>query len=114
MTASGPGPFPEGFIWGAATSAYQAEGAATAVEHAIADGVDVRAYFVWSLHDNFEWAEGYAKRFGLIHVDYATQARTPRRSARWYRTIIKGTNGSEGAQSTVRPVRSGAARSSRG
>jgi beta-glucosidase len=59
-----------------------------AVRRAIDDGVDVRAYFVWSLLDNFEWAEGYAKRFGLVHVDFATQVRTPRRSASWYRDVI--------------------------
>ncbi|HYN69336.1 MAG TPA: GH1 family beta-glucosidase [Candidatus Eisenbacteria bacterium] len=55
---------------------------------AIAEGVDTRGYFVWSLLDNFEWAEGYSKRFGLVHVDYATQRRTPRRSAGWYRDVI--------------------------
>ena len=63
---------------------------------AIADGVDVRGYFVWSLLDNFEWAEGYSKRFGLVHVDYAVQRRTPRRSAGWYRDVILR-NGLEGA-----------------
>jgi beta-glucosidase len=45
-------------------------------------GVDVRGYFYWSLLDNFEWAWGYAKRFGIVHVDYDTQVRT-RRTARW-------------------------------
>jgi beta-glucosidase len=59
------------------------------VGRAIAEGVDVRGYFVWSLLDNFEWTVGYAKRFGLVHVDYATQRRTPRRSARWYREVIE-------------------------
>jgi beta-glucosidase len=52
-----------------------------AVDAAIAEGVDVRGYFVWSLLDNFEWAFGYERRFGVVHVDYATQARTPKRSA---------------------------------
>jgi beta-glucosidase len=47
--------------------------------------VDVRGYFYWSLLDNFEWDSGYAKRFGLVHVDYATQRRTPKASAAWYR-----------------------------
>ena len=55
---------------------------------AIADGADVRGYLVWSLLDNFEWAEGYAKRFGIVHVDFGTLRRTPRRSARWYRDVI--------------------------
>ncbi len=55
---------------------------------AVADGVDVRGYFHWSLLDNFEWAEGYRHRFGLIHVDYATGRRTPKDSARWYREWI--------------------------
>ena len=52
-----------------------------AVRQAITAGVDVRGYFAWSLLDNFEWAYGYDKRFGLVRVDYATQARTPKRSA---------------------------------
>jgi beta-glucosidase len=56
---------------------------------AIANGVDLRGYFVWSLMDNFEWAEGYAKRFGVIHVDYATQERRPKDSARWYADVIR-------------------------
>ena len=51
-----------------------------AVAAAIADGVDVRGYFVWSLMDNFEWGRGYAKRFGIVHVDYETQQRTVKRS----------------------------------
>jgi beta-glucosidase len=54
---------------------------------AIADGVDVRGYFHWSLLDNFEWAEGYQPRFGLVHVDYASGARTIRESAREYARI---------------------------
>jgi beta-glucosidase len=60
----------------------------TAAHEAIAAGVDLRGYFVWSLLDNFEWALGYDKRFGLIHVDYATQRRTLKESARWYRQTI--------------------------
>jgi beta-glucosidase len=58
------------------------------VRRAIADGVDVRGYFAWSLLDNFEWSHGTSKRFGLVHVDYATQRRTPKRSAEWYAAVI--------------------------
>ena len=57
---------------------------AAAMEH----GVDVRGYFLWSLLDNFEWNSGYAKRFGIVHVDYETQKRTLKESARWYRDFI--------------------------
>jgi beta-glucosidase len=60
-----------------------------AVSRAIDLGVDVRGYFYWSLLDNFEWDSGYTKRFGLVHVDYATQARTPKQSAHWYRKFIE-------------------------
>jgi len=59
-----------------------------AVAEAIARGVDVRGYFVWSLLDNFEWASGYEKRFGIVRVDFATGERTPKRSAHWYRRLI--------------------------
>ena len=60
-----------------------------ALHRAIAEGFDVRGYFVWSILDNFEWAEGYGKRFGLVHVDYATQRRTPKLSAGWYARVIR-------------------------
>ncbi len=59
-----------------------------AVEEAIARGVDVRGYFAWSLLDNFEWSAGYTPRFGLYHVDFVTQTRTPKASARWYARVI--------------------------
>ena len=59
-----------------------------AVADAIAAGVDVRGYFAWSLLDNFEWAEGYAERFGLVHVDYDTLARTPKDSFDWFRRLL--------------------------
>lgn len=58
------------------------------IRRAIADGVDVRGYFVWSLLDNFEWGHGYSKRFGLVYVDFATQTRIPKDSARWYASAI--------------------------
>ncbi|MCE9575320.1 MAG: beta-glucosidase [Deltaproteobacteria bacterium] len=59
-----------------------------ALSRAIALGAPVAGYFHWSLLDNFEWGHGYTKRFGLVHVDYATQQRTPRASASVYRTIV--------------------------
>ena len=55
-----------------------------AVHRAIADGADVRGYHVWTLIDNFEWAEGFEQRFGLVHVDFDTCERTPKESSRWY------------------------------
>jgi beta-glucosidase len=64
-----------------------------AVGRAIADGVDVRRYFVWSLLDNFEWEQGYGPRFGIVHVDYPTQRRVPKRSALWYRDHIAAVRG---------------------
>jgi beta-glucosidase len=60
----------------------------TQLQRATADGVPVRGYFLWSPFDNFEWADGYGLRFGLIHVDYATQKRTPKLSASYYRDVI--------------------------
>jgi beta-glucosidase len=61
------------------------DGHIRALHRAVRAGVDVRGYFVWSLLDNWEWAEGYARRFGLVHVDYATGTRTPKSSYRWFR-----------------------------
>jgi beta-glucosidase len=61
-----------------------------ALRQAIADGVPVQGYFAWSLVDNFEWAEGYQKRFGLVHIDYTTQQRRLKDSAKWYRAFLKG------------------------
>ncbi|WP_229401087.1 GH1 family beta-glucosidase [Micromonospora okii] len=64
------------------------DGHLRAAHEAIGRGVDLRGYLVWSLLDNFEWAEGYRKRFGIVHVDYLTQRRTPKSSARWYQEVI--------------------------
>ena len=61
-----------------------------AVARAIDDGAPVRGYFVWSLLDNFEWANGYSRRFGLLYVDYRTLERVPKSSFYWYRDLIAG------------------------
>ena len=61
-----------------------------ALRQAVAGGVPVKGYFAWSLVDNFEWAEGYLKRFGLVHIDYATQERRLKDSGKWYRAFLKG------------------------
>jgi beta-glucosidase len=60
-----------------------------AAGEAIAAGVDLRGYFVWSLLDNFEWASGFSKRFGIVRVDYESQRRTPKSSARFYAKVIR-------------------------
>lgn len=59
------------------------------VHRAIEVGVPVKGYFVWSLMDNFEWAHGYTKRFGIIYIDYETQQRIPKSSAKWYAQVIR-------------------------
>jgi len=68
-----------------------------AAREAMDRGADLRGYMVWSFLDNFEWAEGYSKRFGLVFVDYGTQRRVPKASARWYSEVI-GRNGLEPAR----------------
>jgi beta-glucosidase len=60
-----------------------------AVRAALSEGIDVRRYCLWSLLDNFEWEHGYSKRFGIVHVDYDTQRRVPKRSGLWYRDYIQ-------------------------
>jgi beta-glucosidase len=61
-----------------------------AAHDSIEAGVSLAGYFVWSLLDNFEWSEGYGERFGIVHVDFATQERTLKDSARWYGGLISG------------------------
>jgi beta-glucosidase len=63
------------------------------IQKAIVDGVDIRGYFHWSIMDNFEWAEGYKHRFGLIHIDYETQKRTLKESAYWYSDVTRSNGG---------------------
>ena len=72
-----------------------------AVGHAIEDGVPVRGYFAWSLLDNFEWAEGYSKRFGLVYVDYPTLERVPKGSFYWYRDFIAAQRVSGGQMARI-------------
>lgn len=59
------------------------------LQRATAEGFDVKGYFAWSVMDNYEWAEGYAKRFGLVHVDFETQKRVPKLSAHWYSAVCR-------------------------
>ncbi|HST82403.1 MAG TPA: GH1 family beta-glucosidase [Kineosporiaceae bacterium] len=96
------GPGPDNRVADVERVAYL-EGHLRACHDAISRGVDLRGYFVWSLMDNFEWTEGYLKRFGIVHVDYATQIRTPKNSARWYREVIRRNglpNGDETPEAT--------------
>jgi beta-glucosidase len=67
-----------------------------ACHDAIAAGAPVGGYFIWSLLDNFEWAQGFSKRFGIVHVDYPTQRRTPKASAGWYAQVIARNGLAEG------------------
>jgi beta-glucosidase len=69
------------------------DGHLRAVHAAITAGIDVRGYFHWTLGDNFEWSEGFHQRFGLVHVDHGTQARTPKASYGWYRDLIAAQRG---------------------
>ena len=59
------------------------------LSQAIAEGSDVRGYFIWTLVDNFEWARGFSERMGIVHVDHATQKRTIKDSAYWVREMIR-------------------------
>ena len=60
-----------------------------AAHRALADGVPLRGYFVWSLLDNFEWGEGYEQRFGIVWVDFATGKRILKESGRWYGNVAR-------------------------
>ena len=62
-----------------------------AVAEAVRMGVDVRGYYAWSLLDEFEWREGFGARFGFVHVDRETQARTKKRSFQWYADLVAAT-----------------------
>ena len=59
------------------------------VHRAMADGVPLKGYFLWSFIDNFEWEDGYQRRFGIVHCDFKTQKRTPKLSARYYSDVIQ-------------------------
>ena len=59
------------------------------LERAIADGVPAKGYFVWSFMDNYEWEDGYTRRFGIVHVDFKTQKRTPKLSARYFSDVMR-------------------------
>jgi len=83
---------PEGGVADLERVDYLADHLGTALA-AIESGVDLRGYFIWSMLDNFEWAEGYSRRFGLVYVDFASQARIPKASARWYQQLIAGQPG---------------------
>jgi len=61
----------------------------TQLHRAVAEGYPLKGYFLWSLMDNFEWADGYSKRFGIHYVDFKTQKRTPKLSAAWYKEVIR-------------------------
>jgi beta-glucosidase len=71
---------------------------------AIAIGVPLHGYFVWSLFDNFEWGHGYTKRFGIVYVDYPTQRRTLKASAHWYREVIRANGALPEAMPQALPV----------
>lgn len=89
------GPGDDGAVHDTERIAYL-DGHLRAVADARAQGVDVRGYYCWSLLDNFEWAEGFTQRFGLVHVDYDTLTRTPKDSYGWYRDTITATRAPDG------------------
>jgi beta-glucosidase len=93
----------DGRVHDAARTAYIASHIA-AVGDALRLGVPMAGYMVWSLMDNFEWASGYEKRFGIVHVDYATQQRTLKDSALWYREFLQQQRALRATRSAL-PVR---------
>jgi len=86
-TSAADQPAPDGIVYDTERVMYL-RNCLTHLQRAAAEGVPVRGYFLWSLLDNFEWADGYATRFGLVHVDYTTLKRTPKLSAAFYRETI--------------------------
>ena len=64
------------------------DGAITSVGRAVKEGAPIEAYYLWSFLDNFEWAEGTSKRFGIVHVNFESMKRTPKLSAHWYSDLI--------------------------
>ena len=95
------GPGPDGTVDDAPRTAYLADHI-DQVALAIDAGIDMRGYFAWSLMDNFEWAEGYAMRFGLVHVNYETQERTLKQSGHWYSTLVEEHRGRRSDRSATR------------
>ena len=85
-----------------------------AMHDAISARADDRGYFVWSLLDSFEWGAGYTNPFGIVHVDFETQKRMPKSSARWYAKFIEHARRSQAAPAAVTPLRSRKATTRRG
>ena len=85
-------PDADGYVQDSARVAYF-DAHVRALHDALADGVDLRGYFAWSLMDNFEWAEGYTRRFGITYVDFPTGARVPKASGHWYRALLAANAG---------------------
>ena len=75
-----------------------------ACRDAIAGGAPLQGYFAWSFMDNFEWAEGYRHRFGLVHVDFETQVRTIKESGKWYKGVIEANGLAERSVNTHHAV----------
>jgi beta-glucosidase len=73
------------------------------LQRAVAEGIPVKGYFAWSLLDNFEWADGYKQRFGLVYVDFPTQKRIPKDSFAWYQQVVHS-NGKSLAGEFIMPV----------